>query len=88
MEIYPYFYRNLKRMRIFKFSAEITWDNEVKQYIGIIPGLVGAHTQASALDKLYKNLQDVVQLCLQEMTEEEINDIPEFVGIQQISVAI
>ena len=75
-------------MRNYKFSAEITWDNEVKQYIGIIPGLPGAHTQALTLDELYKDLQDVVQLCLQEMSEEEINEIPEFVGIQQISVAI
>lgn len=75
-------------MKNYKFSAEITWDNEVKQYIGIIPGLPGAHTQAPTLDELHKNLQDVVQLCLQEMTQEEINDIPEFIGIQQISVAI
>lgn len=78
----------MTNMRNYKFSAEITWDNEVKQYIGIIPGLPGAHTQAPTLDELYKNLQDVVQLCLHEMSEEEINDIPEFVGIQQISVAI
>ena len=78
----------MTNMRNYKFSAEITWDNEVKQYIGIIPGLPGAHTQASTLDELYKNLKDVVQLCLQEMSKEEINEIPEFVGIQQISVAI
>lgn len=75
-------------MRNYKFTAEITWDNEVKQYIGIVPGLPGAHTQALTLDELYKNLQDVAQLCLQEMSEEEINEIPEFVGIQQISVAL
>jgi len=75
-------------MRNYKFTAEITWDNEVKQYIGIVPGLPGAHTQAQSLDELYKNLKDVVQLCLEEMSEEEISELPEFVGLQQISVAL
>ncbi len=75
-------------METHKFTAEITRDNEVNQYIGIIPGLPGAHTQAPTLDKLYKNLQDVVQLCLQEMSKEEIKNLPEFIGFQQISVAV
>jgi len=48
-------------MKNYKFTAEITRDNEVNQYIGIVPGLPGAHTQAPTLDELYKNLQDVVQ---------------------------
>ncbi|MBN1416206.1 MAG: type II toxin-antitoxin system HicB family antitoxin [Bacteroidales bacterium] len=75
-------------MKTYRFTAEITRDNEVKQYIGIVPGLPGAHTQAPTLDELQVNLQDVIQLCLQEMTEEEINNIPDFVGFQQISVAV
>lgn len=62
-------------MRNFRFAAEITRDKEINQYIGIIPMLPGAHTQAPTLDELYQNLQDVVQLCLQEMTEEEIKEI-------------
>jgi predicted RNase H-like HicB family nuclease len=75
-------------MKNCEFTAEITRDNEINQFIGIVPGLPGAHTQASTLDELHKNLQDVVQLCLQEMTEDEIKDLPDFVGIQQISVAV
>jgi predicted RNase H-like HicB family nuclease len=75
-------------MKNYRFTAEITWDNEVKKYIGIVPGLPGAHAQAPTLDDLYKNLKDVIQLCLQEMSEDEINELPEFVGIQQISVAV
>ena len=75
-------------MKTYKFTAEVTRDNEVNQYIGIVPGLPGAHSQAPTLDKLQANLQDVIQLCVQEMTEEEINNIPDFVGFQQISVAV
>jgi predicted RNase H-like HicB family nuclease len=75
-------------MKTYRFTAEITRDNEVNQYIGIVPGLPGAHTQAPTLDELQINLQDIIQLCIQEMTEEEINNIPDFIGFQQISVAV
>jgi predicted RNase H-like HicB family nuclease len=78
---------SIKQMKqSLKFTAEITRDKEINQYIGIVPGLPGAHTQASTLDELYKNLQEVVQLCIEEMTEEELNDLPEFIGFQQISI--
>lgn len=72
----------------YNFVAEIIHDKEINQYIGIVPGLNGAHTQASTLDELYKNLQDVIQLCLQEMDEEEKKELPEFIGTQNISVAV
>ncbi len=80
--------KNKQIMKTYRFTAEITKDNEVNQYIGIVSGLPGAHTQAPTLDELQANLQDVIQLCLQEMTEAEILNIPDFVGFQQISVAI
>jgi predicted RNase H-like HicB family nuclease len=69
-----------------KFTAEIIRDSEINQYIGIVPELPGAHTQANTLDELYQNLQEVVTLCLEELTEEELKNLPEFVGIQQILV--
>jgi predicted RNase H-like HicB family nuclease len=75
-------------MKNFRFTAEITRDAEINQYIGIVPGLPGAHTQAPTLDELYKNLQEVVELCLQELTKEEIENLPDFIGFQQISVAV
>lgn len=75
-------------MKTFKFNAEITRDHEINKYIGIVSGLNGAHTQAATLDELYTNLQEVIQLCIEGMTEEEINDLPEFIGFQQISVAV
>jgi predicted RNase H-like HicB family nuclease len=50
--------------------------------------LPGAHSQASTLDELYKNLQEVVQLYLEELEEDELNNLPDFVGFQQISAAL
>ncbi|TCO06000.1 putative RNase H-like HicB family nuclease [Natronoflexus pectinivorans] len=78
----------MKIMRNYKFTAEIIRDNEVNQYIGIVPGLPGAHSQAATLDELYKNLQEVVQLCLEELSEDELNNLPDFVGFQQISAVL
>ena len=75
-------------MKIFKFTAEITRDHALNQYVGIVPDLPGAHSQAKTLDQLYKNLQEVVQLCLEELTEEEVNNLPDFIGFQQISVTV
>lgn len=62
---------------IYNFSAEIIWDEEVRQYIGFVPGLPGAHAQAVTIDELHKNLQNVVRLCLEELTDEEIAGLPE-----------
>jgi predicted RNase H-like HicB family nuclease len=69
-------------------TAYIEKDPETGLYVGIIPGLPGAHTQGETLDELQKNLKEVVELCLEEMSSEEKEQIPEFVGIQQVAVAI
>ena len=34
------------------FSAYIEFDPESKLYVGIVPGIPGAHTQGSTLDEL------------------------------------
>jgi predicted RNase H-like HicB family nuclease len=33
-------------------------------------------------------MKEVLELCLETMSEKERNEIPEFVGTQQISVAV
>ena len=71
-----------------KLVAYIEWDAESKLYVGIVPGLPGAHTQAKTLDELQNNLQEVVELCLEELDEDERKSIPEFVGIQQVEVGV
>jgi predicted RNase H-like HicB family nuclease len=69
------------------FSAYVEWDPETKLYVGIVPGLPGAHTQAATLDELQKNLREVLQLCLEEF-KGSLDDLPHFVGLQQIEVAV
>jgi predicted RNase H-like HicB family nuclease len=67
------------------FTAYVEWDPETELYIGIVPGIPGAHTQAASLDELNRNLKEVLELCLEENPEMK-SDLPHFVGIQQIEV--
>ena len=69
-----------------QFTAQIEKDKETGLYSGFIPNLSGVHTQGETLDELYINLREVAELCLDECTEEELNQIPEFIGFQQVSV--
>jgi len=48
------------------FVAYIEWDAETQLYVGIVPGIPGAHTQAASLDELQNNLREVLELCLEE----------------------
>jgi predicted RNase H-like HicB family nuclease len=67
------------------FTAYIEFDEESQLYVGVVPGVPGAHTQASSLDQLRANLQEVLELCLEEQGELRARP-PKFVGVQQIEV--
>ena len=71
-----------------KITAYIEKDFETGYYIATVPSIPGAHTQAENLDELQKNLKEVVELCLEEMDEEDKKRIPDFIGIQQVEVAV
>jgi predicted RNase H-like HicB family nuclease len=73
---------------MYKTVAYVEKDPETGLYVAIVPGIPGAHTQAETLDELQKNLKEVVELCLEEMDAETRNQLPEFVGLQQVEVAV
>jgi predicted RNase H-like HicB family nuclease len=64
------------------FVAYIEFDPESNLYVGMVPGIPGAHTQGATLDELNMNLQEVLALCLEEY-EGIVEDLPRFVGVQQ-----
>lgn len=53
-------------------------------YVGYVPGLPGAHSQAETLDELQKNLSEVIEMLLKD-GEPKLET--EFVGTQMIAVA-
>lgn len=69
------------------FTAYVEWDPETKLYVGIIPGIPGAHSQGETLDELNVNLKEVLELCLEE-NGTPLEDLPHFVGLQQVEVAV
>ena len=68
------------------FAAYVEWDPETKLYVGFVPGIPGAHTQGKTLDELQNNLKEVLEVCLEEYRNTG-EDLPKFIGLQQIEVA-
>lgn len=70
-----------------QFMVYIEWDPESKSYVGIVPGLRGAHSCADTLDELMVNMKEVIELVLEDNTL-SLDEMPNFVGKQMISVSI
>jgi predicted RNase H-like HicB family nuclease len=71
------------------FTAYVEYDEETKLYVGTVPSVVGAHSQAATLDELQGNLQEVLELILEDRAARGEPVEPQtFVGIQQISIAV
>jgi predicted RNase H-like HicB family nuclease len=69
------------------FTAYVEWDPETRLYVGMVPGIPGAHTQAAGLDELRDNLKEVLELCLAEQRVAS-EDLPQFIGLQQVQVSL
>ena len=70
------------------YTAYIEKDLESGMYVGSVPGITGAHTCAESIDELQDRLKEVITLCLEEMDDAEIKNLPSFAGISQIEVAV
>ena len=68
-------------------TAYVEWDPETKLFVGVVPGIRGVHTQGATLDELRANLKEVLQLCIEEEGS-TIDDLPKFVGLQQVEVGV
>ena len=67
-------------------TAYIEFDQETGLYVGVVPGVPGAHSQAASLDELRANLREVLELCFEE--DAGLRErLPQFVGVQQIELA-
>ena len=69
-------------------TVYIEKDLESGMYIGYVPGITGAHTYAESIDELQDKLKEVIALCLEEMDDADRENLPFFVGITQIEIAV
>jgi predicted RNase H-like HicB family nuclease len=58
---------------MYRTAAYIEKDPETGFYVAVVPGIPGAHTQAESLDEIQRNLQEVLELCLEGMDVDEKN---------------
>ena len=65
------------------YTAIVERCPETGLYVGYVPGLPGAHTQAESLDELNKNLKEVIELVLEDGVPEMEG---EFIGTQLVMV--
>ena len=68
------------------FTAYIERDVDTGIFFGIIPIVKDAYGQGETLEELQVNLREVLQLCVEE-SNREMDELPHFVGIQQIEVS-
>ena len=53
------------------FSVAVEKCSQTGLYVGYVPGLPGAHTQAETLDELAKNLCEVLSMLLEDSRPED-----------------
>ncbi len=68
-----------------QFSVIIERDLE-GYYVASVPALRGCHTQAKSLDELIVRIREAIELCL-EVEGKDMEPL-DFVGIQQVSIAV
>jgi len=68
-----------------RFNVIIERDRE-GYYVASVPTLRGCHTQARSLDELIARIKEAIVLCLE--VEGKTGEPLDFVGVQQVSVAL
>jgi len=68
-----------------RFNVIIERDRE-GYYVASVPTLRGCHSQAKSLDELISRIKEAIELCL-EVEGKEVEPL-DFVGVQQVSVAV
>jgi predicted RNase H-like HicB family nuclease len=53
-------------------------------YIGEVPQLKACYSQGGTIDELMENMREVIEMCLEELSEE--TTASEFIGVQRLVV--
>jgi len=68
-----------------EFNVIIEKDTE-GYFVASVPSLKGCHTQAKSLDELMDRIKEAIELCMEVQTE--IVEIPDFIGVQKVSIDV
>ena len=79
-----------RRSRKYHLQVLVEIDEDGR-YVASCPALQGCHAQGDTFEEALRNIGDVIELCLQELRDEnrEIDlRYPEVVGIKTIEVSV
>ncbi len=77
-------------METYRFQVLIEQDED-GYYVADVPALQGCHTQGRTFEEVLMNIQEVMEMCVEELIEEGKNvptRYPEVVGIKMLEVAV
>ncbi len=70
-----------------QFVAHIEFDKESNMYYGYVPSLPAVHSFAPTIDQLNIYLKEVLELCIEELSNEEIEDsISSYIGTSVLMI--
>ncbi len=55
-------------------------------YVGEVPQLKACYSQGETIDELMANMKEVIEMCLEELEEDNLINLNEFVGVQKITI--
>lgn len=64
-----------------RLTAIVERDSTTGLYVGWVPGIPGAHTQAETLDELDENLKEVLALLAEDGA---LKPSSEFIGVREV----
>ena len=82
--------RSAKETHTYRLQVVVEVDEDGK-YVACCPALQGCYTQGDSFEEALAGIHDVIEMCLEELREEnkEIDPrYPEVVGIKTVEVAI
>lgn len=72
-------------MKTSQFVVYIEQDED-GVFVGSIPSIANCHAQGDTQEEMFKNLQEVLTLCLRNMKKNSYSPM-KFIGIQNINIA-
>lgn len=79
-----------KNPHTYRLQVIVEVDEDGK-YVASAPALQGCHTQGDTFEDALVNIQDVIEMCLEEMRDENKEfslQYPEVVGIKTVEVTV
>lgn len=76
--------------RTYRLQVIVEMDEDGK-YVASAPALQGCHTQGDTFEEALANIHDVIEMCLEELREENKDlslQYPEVVGIKTVEVTM